>query len=384
MAPGRQALDVEIWFYRAPNTFFPLAGSTFIAVLLALTKNDVLAKFVAAPALLFLFIALVTLIRRLGTKPGVAAMIAAACVLSRPFVTQVTLGKDDLFTAAFYIVLVVALPRPPQERFGPWRTGIALGLLLASKYTMLYAFPVLVLMLDAPSIAGKPFKRTLIIALVAFVLAGPWYLHNWAMTGNPIYPLDVAPAGKLLLPGMMQIMRSKMLATPAGIWEVFTVGYYSMPPVLIVLLAVGFLSAVIAASNQLLREPLFRATILGPVLAIAAFIMISPYGEIRFAYPALLLLFACIGIAIQFLPWLVQVSIGVALALIAAATAFTLHQGLALQTEPVVQLLLTAIIVGTVGFAWWAIWHNVAQRLHAHPPGPRPVHGAGHVRLRQL
>jgi hypothetical protein len=97
---GRLGL-YEVWFYNPANSYSPLAGSMFIAWLIAPMGNDVVARFVQAVPLLFIFVLLTNLCRALGARASIAALIATAAVLARPLVTQIILTKDDLFVVAF-------------------------------------------------------------------------------------------------------------------------------------------------------------------------------------------------------------------------------------------------------------------------------------------
>ena len=69
------------WFYNPANSYSPLAGSTFIAWLLAPIGNDTLARFVGVGPFLLLFFAMVSVCRRIGADARVAVLIAGAAVL---------------------------------------------------------------------------------------------------------------------------------------------------------------------------------------------------------------------------------------------------------------------------------------------------------------
>jgi len=65
-----------------------------------------------------------------------------------------------------------------------------------------------------------------------------------------------------------------------------------------------------------------RTVLIGPVLGIAIFTTLAPYGEMRFAYPSVMLMFAALGLALSRLPRVVQMIGAALIALLAAATAF--------------------------------------------------------------
>jgi hypothetical protein len=206
---------------------------------------------------------------------------------------------------------------------------------------------------------------------VALLIAGPWYLRNARLTGNPLYPADVTVGGMTIFAGMMSVARSHLLETPRGAWDVFVAGYYGLTrPVALVLIA-GWVGAVVvvvigtvmarrgrrrdrrdlpAAAEDAagiadpradaeavgdvrsrarprprtltLADPLARTCVIGPPVGIAIFVFTAPYGEMRFAYPSVALLFACLAVALRPLPRAAQLAIATAAALLAAFTAF--------------------------------------------------------------
>jgi hypothetical protein len=283
----------ETWFYNPANTYSPLAGSTFAAWMLAPVGNDALARYVEAPALVMIFIVSMQIARCLGAGATVSALLALAVACARPFLTQIILAKDDLFVTAFFATAVLACAKPRlQDRLGPWRLGAAIGLLLATKYTTLLSLPVLLLLIDAPYRSGWRWRQYGIAIGAALVLAGPWYLRNLVLTGNPIFPSEIRIGGATVLPGMMRLLRSDRLVGAANVWRAFTDyhGYYTLiawPSIIVLTLWAG---AWVRGARAMLRQPLIRVMLLGPLVGIAIFVAASPYAEIRFAYPSMLLL----------------------------------------------------------------------------------------------
>jgi hypothetical protein len=345
----------ETWYYNPANTYSPLAGSTFIAWWLAPLGNDVLARFAQAPALLLLFVAMVQIIRALGISTTLAALIATGAVTSRPFISQTILAKDDLFVAAFFAAAVAGLTRVKlSDRLGPWRIGVAVGLLLATKYTALVSIPILLLAIDAPRRVGWKRREWFIAIACALVLAGPWYLRNAMLSGNPLYPLDLP-----LLHGMFGTGVSPELRTLRGIVSTLVTGYYSTTWLVAITLVILWLWATIVSARRLWRNPLPRLCILGPLIGIGLFVWLSPYPEVRFAYPSLILLFACGGIVAQSVRQLnAMLVVGAILLLLGVITGF-------------VPQLLIRLLPWALGFAAAAVmlaW--LASRL-------RPENRAG-------
>ena len=285
----------ETWFYNPANTYSPLAGSMFIAWLIAPMGSDLMARFVEVGPLLMIFWALTDIGRRLGAGAGTAAVIAAGAVLSRPFVSQVLLAKDDVFVAAFFLAAVAALADHSRPRWNAVRAGVAVGLMLATKYTALMSVPLLALMIDAPFRAGWRVRHWLVALGLALALAAPWYVRNALLTGNPLFPTNVTLFGVRVFDGMMTVTASDRLQP----WAVMTQGYYAVPVALAVVLILAWLVALVLRAKQLRNDPLVRVTLVGPVIGIALFLLTSPYAEMRFVYPSLLLLFACCCAAVS-------------------------------------------------------------------------------------
>ena len=330
---GRLGL-YETWFYNPANSYSPLAGSAFIAWLIAALGNDVLARFVAVGPLIFLFVAMLNLCRGLGASLATSSLLALAIVLARSFVSQTILAKDDLFVAAFFITLIDAMRAERLEtRFGPWRVGIALGLLLATKYTVLLSLPIVLLMVSR----AWNVRRAAIALVVALLLAGPWYLRNALLTGNPLYPTALP-----LLPGMLHLKRSDLLATPGGVWWVFVKTYYAIPIALTATMIAGWLAAwIVPTPRRFGSDALRRTVLIGPIVGMAIFVTAAPYGEMRFAYPAILLLFAASAMPLARLPEVAQLLIAAALALSAGWSAF--HEA------PTPDFMLAGGILAAVG-----------------------------------
>src|SRR5262249_13020644 len=156
-----------------------------------------------APALVMIFFALMQLCRQLGADARVAALVALAACVARPFISQTILAKDDLFVAAFFLAAVVGLSQQRlRDSLGSWRLGTAIGLLLATKYTALFSAPILFLAIDAPVRASWRRRQYLIALFVAIAIACPWYLRNWILYQNPLFPVEFSVFGARIFPGM--------------------------------------------------------------------------------------------------------------------------------------------------------------------------------------
>jgi hypothetical protein len=277
----------------------------FITWLLAPVGNDSLARFVQAIPWLLLLFSMFSLARGLGASPLTAALIAAATVLSRPFLSESIIAKDDLFVAAFFVTAIAQFARSRRcERFSALRIGIAIGLLLAVKYTAFLCIPVLLLLIDAPHRAGWRARQWVIAISAIILLAGPWYLRNLLCFHNPLFPVQFA-----FFPGEMPPLHDS-----GNLWNVMTASYYSMPSGLLILLLILWLLALVMHLPMLIIDPVRRTILVGPPLAMILFSCFSPQPEARFLLPAFALLFATLAL----LPF----PAALVIAILAIATSF--------------------------------------------------------------
>ena len=348
---GRISL-FPVWFFNPANTFSPLAGSAFIAWLMMPLGNDILARFVQFPAVILLFLASLQLARAVGLSNIIAALIATAVAVSRPFNSELTSARDDIFLAAFITVALAGCETDTlRSRFAPWRLGLAVGLAAATKYTFLFAAPVLLLAMDAPFKAGWKWRQWTIAILTALMIAGPWYARNWFLTGNPLYPVEIKIFGRRLLTGLFDARRSERLSTWPGIKNALIFGFHSPPPVLLTILLGGWLTALISVSRENLRNPLLRTCLFAFPLSLLLFLSRSPYSEVRFLFPALVTCFIAVGLAIQ--RWISKPAIAIAIAsslpIAALATSYKVIP--IVEEMMLISLFTTAGLLGLI----WAI-----------------------------
>ena len=280
------------WFFNPANGYSPLAGSTFIAWLIVPFSSDVLARYVQVPMLLCVALAAYRLARQLAAAPAAAVAVAAAVVLCRPLLLASQMGKDDLFVALTCVAALVALDRVrADEPFGPARLGLAVGLLLATKYTAALSLPLVLLAVDGPR--WRP-RSWLTAAAVAAVVAGPWYARNWIATGNPLFPLAVPH----LFRGLFTTARSGALASVVADAKTVIGGSYGVPTAVAVVIATGWTATVVRHRRRAWNDPLLRACLVGPPIVAALFFWRSPFPEPRFLFPGLVLTMAAVAVAV--------------------------------------------------------------------------------------
>lgn len=128
-----------------------------------------------------------------------AGAAAAVLYLSLPWIAHVSMAGLIEGAVAFYALLAayaLALARIPQQSEGSgalrWilLSGISAGSAAACKYPAV-VFVVLPLLFGVAYLRWSIPRRKVVVAFLmgAAATAGPWYLKNLALTGNPTYPL---------------------------------------------------------------------------------------------------------------------------------------------------------------------------------------------------
>lgn len=285
---GRLVLH-ETWFFNPANTYSPLAGSAFAAWWFAPMTNDFLARFLQIPPLILIFFASLALARLAGATIASASLIALAAVISRSFISQLILAKDDLYLAAFFLAAILAAA-DASDRFSPFHLGVSLGLILATKITAILAAPILLLLSDAPFRAAWRLRHLALASSLAVALAAPWFLRNWLLTRNPLYPTEISLAGFTLFPGLFLAQRTLEIASINDLWRIITTGYFQFPVTLVVPLFALAFAALALMPRSILRNPLHRALLLGPPLGLLLYALATPFAEVRFLNPAFLIL----------------------------------------------------------------------------------------------
>jgi len=143
--------------------------------------------------------AVATLARRRGGEG--AGLPAAAIYFTMPVVAfNSAWAYIDQGVVLFTLLAVAAVGRfrGHGETGAAALAGVFAGLALGSKYTAAASLPVLgvaILLAPRPS-AGPRRQRALaaaaLFAALTLAIASPWWLHNWSLRGNPIYPFASA------------------------------------------------------------------------------------------------------------------------------------------------------------------------------------------------
>jgi 4-amino-4-deoxy-L-arabinose transferase-like glycosyltransferase len=328
---------------------------------------DALAKVGQFPFYLMLVAALVSLGRRLSNNSWTAYLPAILVSLVPWTVRQATTPAVDLMMAALFVTsLALAQHRHDGARMpAAALSGLALGLAVGVKFVALTYAPLVA----APILVGMARRRDWRGAAVwvgVLVASGaPWYVRNWAVAGNPLFPLDITIGNWAMWPGAYE--RAAMLASPfhAPSWDAAlavarqAAGWWLAPVALL-----GVVTGLVAAW----RQPAWRAYAwIVPVGLVWHFALVPYSSQDRF------LLWA---VALALLPlaaWPVKRGWAIALALLAAVPVVLTVFGAAPWNSAVgdglfdpagwrVALIAAALLVGgwalsrRLGAPTWLSW----------------------------
>jgi hypothetical protein len=160
------------WLYASAGAYLPVLICLLVAAQFACT-------------LVFTYGATAAIISR---RAGIfAAALLAACPL---FFRAVVLGQETGLTALSIAATLyfIVTARESDDRAAMISAGAAAALCALSRE---YGWIAVIAGLIALFWRRQALQQILIFAGVATALAAPWYIRNWALTGNPFYSLMV-------------------------------------------------------------------------------------------------------------------------------------------------------------------------------------------------
>ncbi len=170
---------------------FPFVWEMLFTLGLAM-KSIALAKLFHYGAAILLVAATASLGNRHFSRS--AGRLAALFVAGVPLVVwESTAAYVDLATALYSLLTVYALMNYSATKDRRWAVfaGIVAGLAAGTKMTALIMIAVAgfwILLDRSREKPSTPFKTAVVAALVATVIALPWYAKSYINTGNPVYP----------------------------------------------------------------------------------------------------------------------------------------------------------------------------------------------------
>ena len=210
-------------------SYFPAVGDLWFTWLMTSWGGERLAKVGQIPFLLTSALASFAIARRLGASCSSAVVAVAWFVTSSPLLLfSFESNVDTIFTAGYllaaFFFLRYALDDPSRSTLA--LGGLAAGGALGSKAIGVVFIPILIAMASALIFIKNRrslvrVQHLIVLGITPMVMAGFWYGRNLWLTGNPLYPLHVAPGGHVLLSGWYDssVMKSSPYYIPLGEWR---------------------------------------------------------------------------------------------------------------------------------------------------------------------
>lgn len=287
---------VTVPFGDQAGTYFPANAELIYLRILVSLKQDF-----ATNALQFVFlIGCAVAVYRLAVTCGARvpeAVSAAAGIFFMPIMFhQAAASEVDIIFAFFFISALYFTfrweesPNRPKTFF----TFLSIGLLAGTKTISLLFIAIIILPICLFFFIRKKAWGALIWGVIVAILTGSfWYIRNWILTGNPIFPLSVSVAGFEVFHGAYTrwTMLQSVFHTnnPAEWLRALADGWG-----LCFAVACGIaVPAALAWPNRNFKIKLVAASALA-VAAICCFVI--PYNrEVRFAFGAFLLACVCVA-----------------------------------------------------------------------------------------
>jgi hypothetical protein len=259
---------------RAPGNY-PQTGDVFMLAAVLPWDSDFLVRYVGYPFLGLAGLAIYASGRELSAPAGLSALTAAA-VIAMPTVGYIALlGLADpemlgAFAAGGYFLL------------RHWRTGDGFDLILAGLGlglafgTRWYAVPAVAAVAGVWAVAAFQRRRpafwrdTGVLAGLIALVGGFWLLRNWVESGNPVFPVKVAPFGITIFDAPPDTYREQFGETLAHYLTDYTAFRVNIWPSFLDFLSFTAVALWAGIALAALRAYRIRESMAGPIIALAA------------------------------------------------------------------------------------------------------------------
>jgi hypothetical protein len=375
---------------------YPNNGDVVLLSVILPWHNDFLVRLPAAFLLVTTAVAVVAVARELRA-PHAASVLAAAAIVSLPVVGFVTIPRalpDTLMWTTFACGILFLLRHARSERRSDLAlAGVALGIAAGTKWYGVSSVPVVVVVWIAarlvaarraaggdgspPAAPGAALRDGVLVGGLALLGMLAWLVRNLALSGNPLFPLKVAPFGVTILDAPRDIIRDQVGFSIAD--------YAGQPDVLLKVAAkiveglgsAPFVCALGVAAAAVLARPRGRAAdprvlvLAAGAVALALLYTVTPatalglrgtpslaHANTRYAIPALVLAVPLVAWAVGRLPRPAALALEAALALGAVAGAYDGYQLRGLR-----DIVPAAAGLAMLAAAAWLLWRVRGRRV---------------------
>jgi len=246
--------------------------------------------------------ALVYRLCRIFAKSKSVALAAAFSVFFMPsiFHQAVSSEVDIAFAAMFLSALYFTLRwvEKPAIRFNFVLAMTSAGLFAGTKsiatvWTVFFLFPALV-----AALVSRGARPWMIVGLASGIATGGyWYIRNFIITGNPVFPLTISLGGLTIFPGAYT--RATMLNSlfhTDSMTEWLRLLASDWGPVFLFVVAISTAATALSGKDATRR---ICFGLLPWMIALLCFLVIPYNREVRFTYTAFLLGSVAMGIQVD-------------------------------------------------------------------------------------
>jgi len=192
-------------------SYYPINGSLVYLWLIFPLRSAFIADLGQFPFFILSLLAVYKISRRIGLAREHSFLAAALFTLIPNFFKQIEWGYVDIMICAMFLsalnYLLALRSKISLRQLLLFSLSLGLGIGIkttVAPYMLLLVLPLILILLAARQISLlKKAGYIVFFGLVSFCCGGYGYLRNFALTMNPLYPLDVAVAGKTIFKGVI-------------------------------------------------------------------------------------------------------------------------------------------------------------------------------------
>lgn len=279
---------VTVPFGDQAGTYFPSNVELVYFWLLTYSRSDFLTNIVQCFFLLLCIAAVYRLCRIAGAERSPSLCAAFGVLFMPSMVHQAAAAEVDIAFSAMFLSTLYFLLRwikSPDTKMNFIMAFISAGLFIGSKtiaipWTVFILIPVLIY-----SITKHGVKIWMLIAVSCSLMTGSfWYLRNFLLTGNPLFPLTLRIGSITILDGAYErssVLNSAFHTDSLSEWARLMAECWGIP--FIALLSTMAVLAVFY--NTSLKKKVFFQSVSILIMFLSFFVV--PYNrEVRFTYTA--------------------------------------------------------------------------------------------------
>ncbi len=171
-----------------PYLYFPGASHVILAILILL---HIPLNLFGLLSVVILFIVCRKLGLTFGLSPIMAFIFAASICTTITVIRTISDQSIDKWLCAWFFLTLILLKNPQKTIKWSLYIGITSGMLIGTKYSgPLFLLSLLPIYLTSMRVLLHPVR--FLITVSAFTITGLcWYMRNWIVTGNPLFPANI-------------------------------------------------------------------------------------------------------------------------------------------------------------------------------------------------